>query len=227
VFVSQLEDTITVTVQGNLDKLQAERNASWPADRLAAHEAFRLSLEETADRRAFVAPGDVVEPFTLLEVDGGVVSLDELLQSGPVVLIFFRFEGCPACNVALPAYRDALFPEAERLGAHLVAVSPQIPEKLRAIKERHGFEFLVAADPEATLLHAFGIAFGPDEEEQETRRRSGSDLGEVLGTGRWELPYPTVVVIDSNRVVRFADIHPNWMVRTEATAVVEAIRSIS
>ncbi len=223
--MSQLEE-ITVTVQGNLDKLQAERNASWPADRLAAHEAFRQSLEDDADRSRFVAIGDVVAPFTLPEVDGGIVALEELLQSGPVVLIFFRFEGCPACNVALPAYREALFPETERLGAHLVAISPQIPEKLRAIKERHGFEFLVASDPEASLLHAFGIGFGPDEAERETRRSSGSDLGEVLGTGRWELPYPTVVVIDSNRVVRFADIHPNWMIRTEASAVVEALRSI-
>jgi len=224
--VTQLED-VTVTVQGNLDKLQAERNASWPADRLAAHEAFRLSLEDAADRAGFVTVGGVVEPFTLPEVDGGIVSLDELLRTGPVVLIFFRFEGWPACDVALPAYRDALFPETERLGAHLVAISPRIPEKLRAIKERHGFEFLVASDPDATLLHAFGIAFGPDEVEQDTRRRSGSDLGEVFGTGRWELPYPTVVVVDSNHVVRFADVHPNWMIRTAATAVVEALRSIS
>lgn len=155
------------------------------------------------------------------------MSLTELLRSGPLVLIFFRFESCPACNAALPAYRDALFPDIQCLGGHLVAVSPQVPEKLRAIKERHGFEFLVASDPDASLLHAFGIAFGPDEAEQEQQRGGGSNLGEVFGTGRWELPSPTVVVIDQSRVVRFADVHPNSMIRTEAAAVVQVLRSIA
>jgi peroxiredoxin len=53
----------------------------------------------------------------------------------------------------------------------------------------------------------------------------GSDLGLTLGTGKWELPMPTVVVIDRNHVVRFADVHPDWMVRTEADVVIDAVVS--
>ena len=37
---------------------------------------------------------------------------------------------------------------------------------------------------------------------------------------------PTVVVIDANRVVRFADVHPDWLVRTEADAVIDAVRAL-
>jgi len=226
------QSSSTVTVQGNLDALQAERNSSWPAERLVAHESFRLGLEENADRSRFVAEGDVVDPFLLNNpflldnVDGGSLLLSDLLETGPVVLVFFRFAGCPACNVVLPAYRDALAPELAALGAHLVAVSPQAPDKLREIKVRHDLNFDVASDPEAGLIRAFGIAFSPDEDAKAKQRERGSDLGEVLGTGRWELPYPTAVVIDQHGTVRFADMHPNWMIRTEAATILEVVRAL-
>jgi len=37
---------------------------------------------------------------------------------------------------------------------------------------------------------------------------------------------PAVVVIDANRVVRFADVHPDWLVRTEAGPVIDAVRAL-
>ncbi|WP_322760634.1 hypothetical protein [Frankia sp. Cr2] len=51
-------------------------------------------------------------------------------------------------------------------------------------------------------------------------------MGATLGTGRWVLPYPTAIVIGSDRVVRFADSHPDWMVRTEAEVLLDAVRSL-
>jgi peroxiredoxin len=214
------------TVQERLDALQHEREGTWTQERLAERAQWLRDLEEDADREAFVAVGQRVPPFALAEVDGGVVELDALLETGPVVLIFFRFATCPACNAAFGGYRDLLAPELARLGAHLVAISPQVPERLVDFKTNLGLDFHVASDPEATLLHAFGIAFGPDEFEQEVQRKEGSDLGELLGTGRWELPYPTVVVVDRGGIVRFADVHPDWMVRTEAATIIEAVKAL-
>ena len=157
----------TASVQENLDALQAERDDSWDAEQLRSHEAFRLSHEEEAGSRRMVREGDVVSPFTLPEVDGGAVALTDLLATGPVVLIFFRFEGCPACNAAWSAYQLSLAPVLQELGVHLVGVSPQAPEKLVAIKRRHDFQFQIASDPDASLIHEFGIGFAPAEEERE------------------------------------------------------------
>ncbi|WP_131744913.1 peroxiredoxin-like family protein [Frankia sp. Cppng1_Ct_nod] len=214
-----------VTVQGLLDSLQATRDAEWPPEQLHASATLRRSLEANADRARFVKPGDLVQPFALPEVDGGQVVLTDLLADGPVVLLFFRFADCPACNTALSGYQVALEPALRELGARLVAISPQVPEKLVAIKKRHHFDFLVASDHEYTLIDTFGIGFDPDEESKRKYLQGGHDFSVILGTGRWTLPYPTVVVIDRDRVVRFADVHPNWMIRTEATTVLDAVRS--
>jgi hypothetical protein len=71
-----------------------------------------------------------------------------------------------------------------------------------------------------------GITFTSSAASQAHARANGTDLGEVLGTGQWELPMPTIVVIGQDRVVRFADVHPDWLVRTEAEAVIEAVRPL-
>jgi len=173
-----------------------------------------------------VRPGDLVEPFSLPEVHGGTIELERLLADGPAVLLFFRYEGCPACNIALRHYQLELYPALARLGATLVAVSPQVPHKLVAIKNRFGFGFPVASDTDNGLARRFGIAFTASAAAQAHARAKGSDLGEALGTGSWELPMPAVVVIDQSRVVRFADVHPDWLVRTEAGAVIDAVRPL-
>ncbi|WP_131787020.1 peroxiredoxin-like family protein [Protofrankia symbiont of Coriaria ruscifolia] len=215
-----------MTVQGLLDALQATRDVEWTADQLRASATLRRSLEAEADHARFVKTGDLVRPFTLAEVDGGQVVLTDLLADGPAVLIFFRFADCPACNTALSGYHLALAPHLHDLGVPLVAISPQIPEKLVEIKKRHDFGFLVASDREYALIDAFGIGFDPDDASKRKSIENGHDLSVVLGNGRWTLPYPTVVVIDRDRVVRFADVHPNWMVRTEATTVLNAVRPL-
>src|SRR6201995_366662 len=155
-----------------------------PAD-LQVNIDQRELLERTADRSGFVKAGDVVEPFSLPEVHGGTVKLDELLADGPAVLLFFRFAGCPACNIALRHYQAELYPALAELGATLVAISPQVPEKLAAIRNRYGFPFRVASDTGSGLGRRFGITFSPTPEARARALANGSDLGSLRGTGSW------------------------------------------
>jgi peroxiredoxin len=196
-----------------------------PAD-LQINIDQRQLLEDTADRAAFVKAGDIIEPFALPEVHGDTIELDRLLGAGPVVLLFFRYEGCPACNIALRYYQTELYPALTELGATLVALSPQVRDRLAAIKNRFGLGFPVGSDTGNGLARRLGITFTASPASQAHARAHGSDLGEVLGTGQWELPMPTMVVIGQDRVVRFADVHPDWLVRTEAEAVIEAVRPL-
>lgn len=206
--------------------LHAERVRTMDPAKLQVNIDQRKTLVDTADFSKFVKVGDKVEAFSLAGVDGGSVSLDGLLKSGPAVLVFFRFEGCPACNLALPYYQRNLLPGLKKLGASLVAVSPQVPERLVEIKKRHSLDFAVASDLGNDLARRFGILYTFDDASQRQSLASGKPIGDVTGTGTWELPQPTVVVIDRNKVVRFADVHPDWLVRTEAEPVLEAVTKL-
>nr|WP_040638174.1 peroxiredoxin-like family protein [Microvirga lotononidis] len=211
------------SLNGRLAALHTERVATWAPEDLAVNVNQRQLLTETIDRASIVKPGDVVETFSLLDVEGGTLSLEELVASGPVVLVFFRFAGCPACNIALPYYEQHLARPLSELGVRLVAVSPQIPERLVDIKRVRGLSFDVASDQDANLARRFNILYTFDEASQTAALAKGKPIGDITGTGTWELPMPAVVVIDEDRIVRFADVSPDWLERTEAEAIVDVV----
>lgn len=215
-----------LSLNRELAEFQAKRALTMPADKLKINVDQRRTLIETADRSSFVAVGDVVEPFEIEEVDGGRLSLDILIKNGPAVLVFFRFAGCPACNIALPYYNKHLAPELARLGVALVAVSPQVPEKLVEIKRSHDLDFLVATDRDNELGRRFGILYSYDEPSRRASLESGTPIGAVTGTGTWELPMPAAIVIDQSATVRFADVSPDWLVRTEPLDILATVRDI-
>ena len=216
----------TESVRQLLADLHAERVRTWDPAVLQVNINQRKTLIEEADYAGFVKVGDKLDPFTLTEVDQGPVQIDALLQRGPAVLVFFRFATCPACNIALPYYNRQLAPRLAALGATLIAVSPQDPVRLKDIKDRQHLDFLVASDGNA-LGRSLGILYTFDEASKAAGLAKGNFIGDVTGTGTWELPMPSVVVVDQQRVVRFVDVSPDWMVRTEAEPVLAAVRSLA
>ncbi|MBV9508689.1 MAG: AhpC/TSA family protein [Caulobacteraceae bacterium] len=215
------------SVRQILAELHAERERTMDPAALKINIDQRRTLVETSNYAGFVKAGDGAPPFALKDVEGGELTLDALLADGPAVLVFFRFAGCPACNLALPYYQRSLWPALKALGSSLTAVSPQVPEKLVEIKTRHKLTFKVASDVGNRLAGRLGILYAFDEASRRQSLASGTWIGEVTGTGTWELPMPTVVVIGQDRVVRFADVAPDWMARTEAEPVIEAVRALS
>jgi peroxiredoxin len=168
----------------------------------------------------------MVPDLPLREVDGGALTPRSLTAQGHAVLIFFRFAGCPACNIALPYYAETLWPGLRDLGATLTAVSPQVPERLVEIKRRHQLTFNVASDLNV-LGEALGILYEFDEPSKASARTKGSFIGDTTGTGDWRLPMPTVVVMDRQGVAAFVDVSPDWLVRTEAGPILDAVRALT
>ncbi|MGC8491359.1 MAG: hypothetical protein ACP5SH_06450 [Syntrophobacteraceae bacterium] len=79
-----------MTLKENIDALKAKSAASIPREK---QEVMHRAIEEL-ERSGLVekAPkaGDRAPDFSLKEANGALVSLDTLLEEGPVVLSFFR-----------------------------------------------------------------------------------------------------------------------------------------
>lgn len=204
--------------------LHAERERSWDTEKLRRNIDQRRALVAAFDPEKTLRVGDRIEPFELLDVTGATLTLDRLLARGPAVLVFFRFAGCPACNLALPYYHSTLWPHLTELGIPLVAISPQVPERLGEIRSRHGLGFHVASDPDNRLGRRFGITFEPEERPEPAAGEPW--IGELTGTGTWELPQPAAIVIDPDRIARFVSISPDWLVRTETPEILAAVRRL-
>lgn len=199
-----------------LGALHAERLQTWPAEQLQRNIDQRRINVERYDRDNTPKVGQSVAPFELESVDGSTLRSQDLVKNGAAVLVFFRHESCPACNIALPYYDRNLWPALSAKNIPLVAISPQVPSALINVKNRHGFTFQVASDPGARLGRRFGLTF----------KSEGEPKPEQVAQGLAELTHPAVVVLDAKHEVRFFDVTPNWMARTEAPPVLEAIRGL-
>jgi peroxiredoxin len=199
-----------------LDALHAERIATWEPEQLQRNIDQRRVNVAAFDPAGAPRAGETIAPFELQDVEGGALRSQDLVKGGAAVLVFFRHQSCPACNIALPYYDRNLWPALSSLGVPLVAISPQIPEALVNVRRRHGFAFHVASDPGARLGRRFGLIFKSLSEP------TAASIAQGIG----EMTNPAVVVIDADHRVRFIDVTPNWMARTEAGPVIEAVHKV-
>lgn len=206
-----------------LDDLHAHRVKTMnPAD-LAININQRALLVSEHQPDTIAQVGSVFPDFDVAEVNGSRVRLADLVAQGPAVIVFFRFANCPACNIALPYYQRNLYPALQAHQVPLLALSPQQSDKLVEIKQRHHFDFLVATDSGNALGRELGILYEFDEASKASALAKGAPIGEVTGTGTWELPKPTVVVLDRQRVIRFIHTAPDWLARAEAEPILAAV----
>ncbi|MFG1996853.1 redoxin domain-containing protein [Actinoplanes sp. NPDC048988] len=190
----------------------AAHKATGPVSRrLAAHR--ELDRDDIWDR--LVKPGARLPSVPLLEADLGPIHLDRLRATGPIVLVFFRYAADKASNAALADYEHRLMPALAETDAHLVAVSPQIPDRLAEIKRRHDLSYFVAADPRNLLIDAFNLGF----------REPGADR--ILGAKRSILPFPAVVVADRAGIVRYAEVRPDGAFYPEPSEILSVVRSLA
>lgn len=204
------------TLAERFAELQATRERTWTAQQLEKNAHQRRVLVERDNPAARPQAGDRIAPFTLIDADGKALSSEDLVKDGPAVLVFFRFGGCPACNIALPYYDETLWPALSAAGIPLVAISAQIPVD-RGPTERHGLRFPTYSDPDYALGRQLKITFLPEERPEVPHGQEW--IGATLGTNSYEIAQPAVIVLNADHTLRFIDVSPDWLIRTEADAV--------
>ncbi len=167
--------------------------------------------------------GDRASDFTLPNAKGDEVSLNNLLDEGPVVLSFYRGNWCPYCNLELKALQDVL-PEIENLGAKLVAVSPQIPDESLTTVEKNELKFEVLSDVGNKVASDYGLVFELDKELRPVYDQFGIDLEKYNGNDKYELPIPSTYVIDADGTIIKAHNDTNHTKRMEPSEIVDALK---
>ena len=208
------------------DQMQAQMAAQAPSELLEgfAAAAERLDAVDFAARAPKV--GEQAPEFTLADQRGEEVSLGELLRDGPVVLIFYRGEWCPYCNLQLRTFQSHLGQLAER-GAQLVAISPQTPDHSLSMAEKNELGYRVLSDVGANVIDRYGLRFEVDEQLRALSESVGNDIGAHNGPGGWTLPAASTFVIGPDGFVRYAHVRGDWRERAEPADVLAVLDEMS
>jgi peroxiredoxin len=218
---------MSLTINEQSEQLKAAAAEHLPVEVL---EVFDRSIEDLLDEGIpadSIKAGDVLEAFTLDDANDSPVSLEQIVESGPAVIVFYRGGWCPYCNLALRTYQQELLPHLGAFGARLVAVSPQPTDESLSTVEKAALKFTVLSDPGSRLADRLGIAFEQAEDVLAAQRKLGLDLTKVNAERAVRLPRPTVLVVDQDRTVRFVDIQPDYTARTEVADIIAALTDLN
>lgn len=174
-----------------------------------------------------VAVGDVVPDADLLAADGSATTLATALGPGRSVLVLYRGAWCPWCNLTLRQYQATLLPALAEHGVALVAVSTQAPDGSKAMTESNDLGFPVLSDPGAELIGRLGLRTEPSPAARAAHTGLGFDVADSGSDGTAALAFPTVLVLDAQRRVVFADVQVDYTARTEVEAVLAAVEARS
>ena len=100
----------------------------------AAVDRLVMRLRENGAGDAAPKQGDVMPPFLLPDEASQLVSLEQLLQAGPVAVTFHRGHWCPYCRININALAKAN-QMISREGGQIVGIVPE--------RQRYAMEFKI------------------------------------------------------------------------------------
>lgn len=149
-----------------------------------------------------LAVGKKLPSLTLYDGDGTAVSTSDFAGQ-KVLYLFYRGNWCPFCMAQIREIAGQYRQLAER-GVQVVLVSPQPQEKTAGLARKFDVPLRFLVDKENAAARKLGIA-----------HEHGIPAGyELLGYDS-ETVLPTVLLVDENGRILYADLTDNYRIRPE------------
>jgi len=167
--------------------------------------------------------GDIMPGFCLPDHEGHLVTLDGLLAEGPVVLAFHRGHWCPYCRLNMVGLAEI---EDRARPAQIVAISSEISQHTKALREEAGARFPFLSDVGGGYALSINLAIWVDEAMSSMIGGAGWDVPGYQGGGPWVLPVPAVFVIDREGIIRDRHVDPDYRRRMELDDLLAAVSRV-
>jgi peroxiredoxin len=217
-----------MSLQANLDAFKVDFEAGKPPYSVphsvieTMHRATAELIASGAASRAKKA-GDIAPSFSLKDPEGIVVSSNELLKKGPMVVSFYRGVWCPYCNLELQAL-EAAKPQFDKYGASLVAISPQTAPNGRKSMRQNKLSFPILSDVKGKAGRAFGLRFELPDYLVELYKGLKNDLPTFNDDPSWTLPMPARYVIGQDGTILYSEVNPDYTHRPEPEDMIPVLQ---
>jgi peroxiredoxin len=174
--------------------------------------------------------GAQIPQFELQDHNGKIVSSDDLLARGRLVICFIRGRWCPFCvgqmeamNLVLPRFEQK-FGQA---GATLVAISPQTVKQSFFMHDQHKLRFPLLSDTGNRVARQFRLVYRVPAQQEAVYRRAFVNLPFTNGDDSWELPIPATYLIDRDGTILYASANEDYTERSEPAEIVRFVQSLT
>jgi peroxiredoxin len=172
-------------------------------------------------------PGDKAPDFSGYDQTGNRVQSKKILESGPIVLFFYRGKWCPVCSRYLNNYKDSL-DILTGMGVNVVAVTPESIENVEQTVKLHNLTFTVVYDCQEQIMKDYDVMFSVTQTYQDSVKKYVSiDIAENNGREIAHLPVPATYIINRYGIIVAVHFDPDynnrasvkWMIKNLASAL--------
>ncbi len=214
-----------------LDASLLERLAHIVAAMRASPTSYSIAVENWVARlkkagtgAGVPGPGEPMPTFLLPDDQGRLVTLEELLEKGPLSIAFHRGHWCSFCRLSLWALATA-HDQAVANGGQIVAISPERQEYTRKHKQEAGAQFSVLSDIDNAYAASLNLGVWVGDEMIAALEESGNHLPAFHNSNDWILPLPANFVVGRDGIIKARFIDPDYRRRMEIDQLLTALRS--
>ncbi|MGS0674325.1 peroxiredoxin-like family protein [Shewanella sp. 125m-1] len=169
--------------------------------------------------------GQTIPAASLKDLNDRNSDLAKLTQGKPSVIFFYRGGWCPFCNSQMGQLK-AIEPKLVEMGFQLIGISPDTPAKLKESMTEHELKYTLLSDADLHASKAFGLAYFTSKKVT-NRYLSKLKLENKLwqtpqGEQRLVLPVPAIYITDSDGLIHFQYVNPNFRVRPAPELIMTA-----
>ena len=170
--------------------------------------------------------GDTVNFFSAKNQHDSIISLQALLEQGPVVVVFYRGQWCPVCNRHIGALADSLN-LIQAQGATVIAVSPEKQEYLQETEEKTGAKFNLLHDKDYLICNSFDVLFTPTKKQKVTYNGVlGAKLKTAQSDDSQRLPVPATFLINQKGVIVWRQFDRDFHHRSTVKEILKQLETL-
>ena len=162
--------------------------------------------------------------FTLKNAKGKSINLLTEIQKGPVVILWHQ-GGWNAYSNAMLRYHQSYAAEYKKYGASIIAITPEVNEKIAVTKSKNKIDFEIIHDQDNRVAQSFGIKYRLlDTLNIDLEKRFS--ISTYNGNKQGEFPLSAVYVIHPNGKIVYAYVEADYRLRSEPSDVLRVLKGM-
>jgi peroxiredoxin len=116
--------------------------------------------------------------------------------------------------------------EVQELGARIVVLTPELERYTRALHNKLNLPFDILTDLHLKTAEQFGLVFTFPGYLRDLYKSWGSTLDRFHDELEYRLPMPARYIVDSNNVIRAADVNADYTIRPEPSETLRLLKQM-
>lgn len=171
------------------------------------------------------AVGERIAPFILPDSQGRLVTSDDLLRRGPLVVSFNRGSWCPYCRLELLALAD-IYSDFKKHGGEIVSIIPERGPSTDHLKDVYDLPFPVLSDIDNAYALANGLMISIGVNLRQVLLEHGVDMARLHGNAGMLVPITATYVIATDGTVLDAFVDADFRKRMPTEQVIAALQDL-